>query len=312
MAVHNGELYLRQAIDSILDQTFRNFEFIIINDGSTDSTADILDSYRDSRVSVISNSENLGLTASLNMGLDAASGEYIARMDCDDISLSERLDKQVAFMDQSPKIAASGTWARDIDGTGKVLGNRCLGVGSRMTYDYWWPTPIIHPSAIIRKSLLRNHRYDPSIRYAQDYDLWLRLRKESALDNLPEYLLLYRVHRESISDTQAEPQLRSVYQSFCNHTGLTLTYDSFLNLIGVNRTLNPIWRVLLRGRVARAVHKPYSRYLIDELWLATHWLGIVLRLDEVKNWVLQNLYSVWLRIRPDDKMTPRNRGVGDR
>src|SRR5262245_60671731 len=106
MAVHNGEKYLRQAINSMLGQTFTDFEFIIVNDCSTDNTAQVINSYHDPRIRIITNEQNLGLTRSLNLALDAASGEYIARLDCDDVSLPERLERQVAYMDKHPEIAA--------------------------------------------------------------------------------------------------------------------------------------------------------------------------------------------------------------
>jgi len=311
MAVHNGEKYLRQAIDSMLSQTFKDFEFVIIDDGSTDNSVDIINSYGDPRIRLISSSENLGLTRSLNLGLDAALGVYIARMDSDDVSLPERLQKQVAYMDEHPEIIASGTWAHDIDDEGRILGNRSLPIGKRMLYGYWWPCPIIHPSAIIRKSLLKDRRYDSGIRYAQDYELWLRLRKEHVLGNLAEFLMLYRVHKGSISIKQTEAQLRSVHQSLCRHTGLTVSYEEFLELIGGTRKFNPLRRVILRGRLACAIHKPYSRYVIDELFLGKDWLGTVLNPQAIKGRLIQNLYSIWLRIRPYGKLTPKGRGSGD-
>ncbi len=311
MAVHNGEKYLRQAIDSMLSQTFKDFEFVIIDDGSTDNSVDIINSYGDPRIRLIRSSENLGLTRSLNLGLDAALGVYIARMDSDDVSLPERLQKQVAYMDEHPEIIASGTWAHDIDDEGRILGNRSLPIGKRMLYGYWWPCPIIHPSAIIRKSLLKDRRYDSGIRYAQDYELWLRLRKEHVLGNLAEFLMLYRVHKGSISIKQTEAQLRSVHQSLCRHTGLTVSYEEFLELIGGTRKFNPLRRVILRGRLACAIHKPYSRYVIDELLLGKDWLGTVLNSQAIKGRLIQNLYSIWLRIRPYGKLTPKGRGSGD-
>src|SRR5215472_9201923 len=100
MPVYNGEKHLREAIDSILSQTFRDFEFLIINDGSTDGSVEIIASYRDPRILLVHNEKNLGLIATLNRGMDLARGEYITRMDCDDISLPRRLEKQVAFMER--------------------------------------------------------------------------------------------------------------------------------------------------------------------------------------------------------------------
>ena len=110
MTVHNGEKHLSEAIDGILNQTFKDFEFLVIDDGSTDGSADIIQSYKDVRIRFISNGKNLSVPVSLNMGLNLARGEYIARMDCDDISLPQRLEKQVQFMDANPEVGVCGTW----------------------------------------------------------------------------------------------------------------------------------------------------------------------------------------------------------
>src|SRR2546423_6687976 len=118
MPVYDVAKYLREAIDSILGQTFTDFEFIIIDDASTDRSAEIINSYNDPRIRFIQNEKNVGLIATLNRGLDLAYGEYLARMDQDDVSLPERLAKQVAFMETASDVAASGTWARDIDDKG--------------------------------------------------------------------------------------------------------------------------------------------------------------------------------------------------
>jgi glycosyltransferase involved in cell wall biosynthesis len=120
MSVYNGEKYLCEAIDSILNQTFENFEFLIVNDGSTDRTLEILQSYRDPRIKVINNERNIGLTASLNKGLKIAKGEYVARMDADDVSFPHRLEQQKAFLDRNPRVAMVGSWAEVIDESGKT------------------------------------------------------------------------------------------------------------------------------------------------------------------------------------------------
>ena len=114
MAVYNGEKYLREAIESILDQTYTNFEFLIINDGSSDRTEEIILSYNDKRIRYIKNEQNLKLIASLNKGLDLAKGEFIARMDADDISLPERLEKQINFLEKHPEIGLLGSWVRTL------------------------------------------------------------------------------------------------------------------------------------------------------------------------------------------------------
>lgn len=312
LPVYQGERYLRESIDSILSQTFSDFEFIIIDDASTDRGTEIITAYRDSRIRLLRNDRNLGLIATLNRGLDIARGEYVARMDQDDVSLPERLAKQVAFMDARRDLAASGTWAQDIDDEGKLLGNRCLATGRQMKYGYWWPTPIIHPSAIIRRSLLGDLRYDSKALHCEDYDLWLRLRKEYALDNLAEYLLLYRVHGESTSIKHSDIQLRSVRAVLCRHTGLTFSDEDFQDLIGIKLKRNPIRRVRLRRRLARAINKPFGRYILDEALLAIGWLRSALKFDVIKTRTIQVLYGLWLRAKPYYKSSLKGRGAGDR
>ncbi len=298
MSVYNGERYLRQAIDSILGQTCTDFEFIIIDDGSTYGTADIISSCGDPRVRPIKNAENLGLTRSLNIGLDAASGEYVARMDSDDVSLPERLEKQVAYMDEHPEIAASGTWAQDIDQEGNILSKRRVPFGKRMNYDFWRPSPLIHPSTIIRVTHLGDLRYDSRIKYGQDYDLWLRLRKKYKIDNLPEYLLLYRVHDDSITRITWAEQLRSAYEVFYRQTGSAISFELFVELVSRSPNLNPIRRALLTHSLARALGRPYFRYLGEDILYAWNWLRQHLSFKAIKFRLLNIAYNLWQRIRP--------------
>jgi glycosyltransferase involved in cell wall biosynthesis len=309
LPVYQGDRYLRTAIESILSQTFTNFELIIIDDASTDQSTEIIGSFHDPRIRFAQNDVNLGLIATLNRAIELARGEYIARMDQDDISLPERLARQVAFMDSRPELAASGTWATDIDEEGKVLGDRRLAVGAQMLYGYWWPTPIIHPSAIIRRSLLGNLRYDSDALHCEDYDLWLRLRQKYALDNLGEHLMLYRVHGESTSIKHREIQLRSVHRALCRNTGLIVSYEDFLELIGVRQKRSPIGRLWLRKRLARALNQPTGRYFADELLRMGDWLGTAFY--AVGERVIQSLYKIWLRTKPYHKLTFKGRSGGD-
>ena len=121
MSVYNGEKYLQEAIDSILEQTFKDFEFLIINDGSTDKTGEILESYHDLRIKIINNEKNIGLTKSLNKGLKLARGEYIARQDADDISMPERLEKEVEFLETHQDYAVVGAFAKIINKNSEIL-----------------------------------------------------------------------------------------------------------------------------------------------------------------------------------------------
>jgi glycosyltransferase involved in cell wall biosynthesis len=273
MAVYNGEKYLPEAIESILSETFTDFEFLIVDDGSTDRTQEIINSYQDPRIRLISNPENVGLTRSLNRGLDLARGEYIARMDSDDISLPERLAKQQTYMDTHREVAVCGTWAKDIDSAGTVTGVRETPVGDDLEREYWRPSPIIHPSAIIRRAHLNGLRYDDQIRYAQDFDLWLRLKPQHKLANLPEHLLLYRVHSDSITLAQRHDQLRATYDIFrkCVEPN-GIGFDEFAALISSSLKISPVRRSRAMRKLAKAIRQPYRAFLLDDVRYAGRWL----------------------------------------
>jgi glycosyltransferase involved in cell wall biosynthesis len=201
MSVYNSEKYLEEAIDSILTQTYENFEFIIINDGSKDNSLDIIQKYmkKDERIVLISQ-ENKGLPCSLNEGIQKAKGKYIVRMDADDISFPNRLEEQIKFMENNPEIGVSGTYVEFFgNGTNKIwktpLGDeecKCtLLVGSCFA----------HPSVIIRKNLLLTSKslYDLKMYTAQDYALWITLSSYTKFSNIDKVLLKYRKVENSIS-----------------------------------------------------------------------------------------------------------------
>lgn len=273
MAVWNGEKYLRQAIDSILAQTFTDFEFIIVDDCSTDATTQIIQGYDDERIQFATNEENIGLTRSLNKGLALARGEYIARMDGDDVSQPERLAKQVAFMEANHEVGACGTWAQDIDQGGKVIRNREALTGDELDSFYWRVSPLIHPTAMFRFTSSVGPWYDETVPVAQDYDLWLRIRAGQRLSNLPEYLLLYRVHDESITAAKAQKQFHSAYDAFCKHiAGNKIPYEAFLALHGDPKGIDPLRRAVATLRLARIIHKPYRAFFHDDVQYARRWL----------------------------------------
>lgn len=204
MAVRNGEAYLQEAVESILSQSFQDFEFIIINDGSTDGTGEILQTYRqaDSRFQIISHETGKGLAPSLNRGLALARGQYIARMDADDISLPERFAKQVAFLSTHPEIGVCGTWVKTFGQQADAI-NRYPTDGETIQCWLLFGSGLCHPSVMLRRSFLvqANLTYDASFQYGEDYDLWVRSSPIFKLANLPEVLLLYRTHPQQMVQT---------------------------------------------------------------------------------------------------------------
>ena len=197
MPVFNGEKYLAEAIESILNQTFGDFEFIIINDGSADGTAGIVEHYRqrDHRIRVYDQS-NQGVVKSLNRGLELAQGRYIARMDADDVSLPERLAKQVDFLETHPEIGVLGTGAKTMDGSGNTSHTVQFPIQHNVIRWYLcFFSPMIHPTVMMRRQIVEQvGGYSSDMMQTEDYDLWRRLSGMTRLSNLQDVLLHLRKH----------------------------------------------------------------------------------------------------------------------
>lgn len=206
MSVYNGEKFLKEAIESILNQTFTDFEFLIINDGSTDKSVEIIESYKDSRIRLINNEKNLKLIASLNKGVSLARGKYIARMDCDDVSMPERLEKEVNFLESNTDHGLVGTYYTVIDGEGKEQRNVSYPSSNDLIKLFLsLNCPLAHGSIMGRAELFKQNQYGSKESYAvEDYELWTRMAKETKIHNIPEYLFKYRIYGESFSDSKTQ------------------------------------------------------------------------------------------------------------
>jgi glycosyltransferase involved in cell wall biosynthesis len=239
MAAYNEVRYIAAAVESILGQSFGEFEFLIIDDGSTDSSADYLRNLRDSRVRLVRNESNLGLTRSLNKGLDAARGKYIARMDADDIALPDRLARQVALLDANPHVGIVGSSRVLIDENDQEI---AVAQAAEDDLGIRWKcllgNPFGHPTVMLRRAILEQHRlrYDESFRTAQDYELWTRLLMHTQGANLRQPLLRYRL-RNGISKTNKPDQLANhdrIALAACNRLlpEFPLTAEQVTNLRG--------------------------------------------------------------------------------
>jgi glycosyltransferase involved in cell wall biosynthesis len=211
MPVYNCELYVCEAIDSVLGQSFSDFEFLIIDDASSDSTVSLIKSYNDSRIQLIEKPINTGYTNSLNYGLKIAKGKYIARMDGDDISLQERFVKQVSFLEANPDIILCGSWY-SIIGSERI--EKVPEKHDQIKLAFLKGNCIAHPSVMMRKQSLDLFSivYDVAKEPAEDYDLWVRLMSKGKLHNLQEVLLDYRTHSKQVSNRQSVEQRNRVIE----------------------------------------------------------------------------------------------------
>jgi glycosyltransferase involved in cell wall biosynthesis len=215
MPVYNAEKYLSEAVESILTQTFSDFEFIIINDGSTDRSESILQEFQgqDKRIRLVSRS-NTGIVATRNEGLELANGPYIAIMDADDIALPERLAKQVAFLEEHSNYVAVGSLSLmiDPDGLPVRLANKLTNHEEiDDAHMAGISAEIPHSGAMIRHDALQTiGGYRKEMQHAEDFDLWLRLAEIGRLGNLPDLLLKYRLHPKSDGHTRRAEQLRAL------------------------------------------------------------------------------------------------------
>ncbi len=207
MTVYNGETYLRETMESILNQTYRDFIFLIIDNASTDGSREIIRSYDDPRINLVPLPENIGQVGALNKGLDMIETPYVARMDADDISLPRRFQRQVAFMDRNPETGVCGTYAIAFQGN-QITRWKKTCEPAEVKANLLFGCPLAHPSVIMRTQFLNKHnlRYNEEIGFSEDWDLWLRAGRCFPIANIPEYLLRYRIHGGSVSSRNLEPQ----------------------------------------------------------------------------------------------------------
>lgn len=218
MSVKNGMPYLPEAVKSILNQTHKNFEFIIVDDSSTDKSWKYLKSLKDRRIKLINNVKNIGLAASLNKALKSACGDYIARMDADDISLSKRFETQIKFLETHPDISICGTWAKLIDEKNNVIGNVHKPLDDKKIKKMnMWITGIIHPSWVARSKVYEKLKgYDSDYDFAEDLDFLIRA-KNFQMANIKDELLLWRSPQKRRSQKNIERMYRKSLAVRWNH-----------------------------------------------------------------------------------------------
>jgi glycosyltransferase involved in cell wall biosynthesis len=207
MSAYNAELYIEEAIQSILNQTFKNFEFIIIDDGSTDKSLDIIHSFQksDRRIIVISR-ENRGLIESLNEGIRESRGKYIARMDADDIAMPIRIEEQILHMEGNENIVVCGSFV-ELFGAKKEI--RKYPVTDEEIRDFFvFRSPFAHPATMIYAKAIKKKMYNKKYIHAEDYKLWMELMSEGEMYNIPKVLLRYRITPDQITSVYGKDSLK--------------------------------------------------------------------------------------------------------
>lgn len=246
MAVLNGEKFLCEAIESIIDQTYDDFEFIIVNDGSTDASEEIIQSYhnKDSRIKTLKNDENIGLAGSLNLGIQHTDGKYIARMDADDVSMPERFEKQIFYLDENPDIQVLGTNVFRINENGIILREVAYPTLSKdMRWNMIWGNNAVvcHPTVMMRTQWIRDIGLYKDQQTSQDLELWSRVFNEEPLPiyNLQIPLLKYREHPTSISKGASLRQFQISNQTRMETINRNFNRSYTSKMVDAFRTINP-------------------------------------------------------------------------
>ncbi len=250
MSVYNGASYLKEAIESVLNQTYPHFEFLIINDGSIDQSLEIIQSFKDDRIRLLDNEVNKGLIYSLNRGLDEAKGKYIARMDADDISLPHRFEKQVSFLERHSNVGVLGSdyisFSEDASQYIVAIHN-----SAEIKSFLLFSATICHPTLMLRKSIIDQHhfRYSETTKHVEDFDLWTRMSVHKSFSNLNEALLKYRDHANLVSHTFSEIQKQNgklVRQRYLGDIGFSYSEPELNvhNLIASNQRITSKEQIL--------------------------------------------------------------------
>ena len=239
MAVFNGEPYLHDSIASVLDQDFIDFEFIIIDDCSTDNTAKIISTFGDKRIKYYKNEDNVGQTKSLNLGLYKSNSKYVARIDADDLFKPSKLSTQYKYMEKHPDIAACGTGSVKINDVGEKVGIRISPTShEEITFTMLYRSPMIHVSILMRREcIISLNGYNEKYPICADYDLWSRLiRNGFQLANIPDTLTSHRLLQDSTGNVDflektSDEAIEIIQNYWLKYFKISITKDQCRNII---------------------------------------------------------------------------------
>ncbi|MBL0309835.1 MAG: glycosyltransferase family 2 protein [Bacteroidetes bacterium] len=259
MPVYNAAAFVGEAIESILCQTFTDFEFLIINDGSTDDSEKIIFGYQDSRIRYIKNESNLRLIATLNKGIELARGKYIARMDADDISLLERLQIQFDFMERHPEVVLCGSWYEAVGLKSQLV--KYVGGHQQIMLKMLYQCHLCHPTVVFRKKVVDSfqQKFDRSYLHAEDYEFFTRIGETHQLDNIQQVLLKYRHHVSSVSSSNRQIQ-------FDNSTRIKKHLFSRLGMRVSNRQLEVFRKIAEHNYEKSMDFVVESRELLEDMF----------------------------------------------
>ncbi|WLD94978.1 glycosyltransferase [Alkalihalobacillus sp. AL-G] len=308
MPVYNGELYLQEAIDSILQQTYRSFEFVIVNDGSTDKTSRILEAIQDPRVRTIHLNENQGAAAALNIAIETTKGHWITTQDADDISLPTRLEEQAYYVQKYPEIAAVGTLKQCIGGKTPIskrrlrteeLGNFLVSSDHLKKYRFY-VNPLCHGSVLYSKDVYdKVGGYDPDYKICHDYDLWMKMFEVGSIHKISKVLYQYRIHSESLSRvTQSYNEDWVVATTYIKKTSQEFRgfqHEPLYIVLGNKEACNEFKQVCLitHMKVHRYIHciEPDTANEIYRLFMSNTIDGVILLEGIQYNSTIQELQS---------------------
>lgn len=252
MPVYNSEQYLKEAIESIINQTYKNLELLLVDDGSTDSSVDIINSFSDERIRLIKNKQNMGIPFTRNVGLKEANGKYIAIMDSDDIALPTRIEKQVEFMEKNKHIDAAGSYYYQFGGKFMKKVKSPFIRSDELKIMLLFYNPIANPSVILRKETFEKYklRYNLDFFVAQDYEMWSQIIKVGNLCIIPEYLLKYRFGHDNITKKSFQEKLNKriqlidrIHRDLLYYFGFNLDEEEI-------KTFNDFFTESYKGRVS--------------------------------------------------------------
>lgn len=283
MPVYNAEGYVKEAINSILNQTFKDFELVVLNDASGDSSKDAILSFQDTRIRYIENEQNKGLSFSRNRLLSEARGEYIAWLDADDIAYPTRLAEEYRFLEEHPDYAMVASWARLVDATGKPTGNF---IKSYIPDEYLsalllFVNYFVQSSVLLRKSCLPEVHYRPEFPPTEDYEFWVRIAAKYPVAILSKTLVDYRIHTTNVSSVQQQKSEKAVklnHRIQLENLGIlpgdeevnlhyNIAFRKAESLVFLQQTADWLQRIDNQNKISKRFDTKALRYILAHRWI---------------------------------------------